>query len=227
VFHPGVLDLPFLPHFKESAKLSYILAIERSSDPLIAELHNSLLISDSYDVPMGICNALSAAKTSVSNIHSATFAKVARNNLKSSHVGCWNPRLTVQNKFLDIVKLEQACPLWRRLMFGLPEKQLSFLLHAGCDTLPTPMNLARWNIIVNPVCALCRSPQPTSNHVLTSCPVALDQGGTPGVMTQCCSYLFAIFRKFCFLVISSLLISPVILQVLALLAPFHLIYHLH
>ena len=30
-------------------------------------------------------------------------------------------------------------------MCGLPEKQLSFLLRAGCDTLPTPMNLAQWN----------------------------------------------------------------------------------
>ena len=28
VFHPDILDLPFLSHFKESAKLSFILAIE-------------------------------------------------------------------------------------------------------------------------------------------------------------------------------------------------------
>jgi len=61
-------------------------------------------------------------------------------------------------------------------MFGLPEKQLSFLLRAECDTLPTLINLARWNMIVNPVCALSQSPQPTSNHVLAGCPVALDQG---------------------------------------------------
>jgi len=38
VFHPGVLNLPFLPHLKQSAKLSYILAVERSIDPLIVEL---------------------------------------------------------------------------------------------------------------------------------------------------------------------------------------------
>ena len=38
VFHPDVLDLPFLPHLKQSAKLSYILAIERSVDPLIIQL---------------------------------------------------------------------------------------------------------------------------------------------------------------------------------------------
>ena len=47
-------------------------------------------------------------------------------------------------------------------MYGLPAKQLSFLLRAGCDTLP--MNLARWNIIVyiSPVCSLCHSSQPTT-----------------------------------------------------------------
>ena len=60
-------------------------------------------------------------------------------------------------------------------MYGLPEKQLSFLLRAGCDTLSTPMNLARWNIITDPRCALCQAPQPTTNHILTGCPAALDQ----------------------------------------------------
>ena len=59
-------------------------------------------------------------------------------------------------------------------MYGLPEKQLSFLLRAGCDTLPTPINLARWNIITK--CALCQAPQPTTNHILTGCPTAPDQG---------------------------------------------------
>jgi len=61
-------------------------------------------------------------------------------------------------------------------MIGLPEKQVSFLLRAGCDTLPTPMNLSRWNIITNPKCALCRTPQSTTNHILAGCSVALEQG---------------------------------------------------
>jgi len=55
-------------------------------------------------------------------------------------------------------------------------KQLSFLLCAGCDTLPTPMNLAHWNIITSPVCIRCHCSQPTTNHTLTGCSVALDQG---------------------------------------------------
>ena len=59
-------------------------------------------------------------------------------------------------------------------MYGLPEKQLS-LLRADCDILPTPMNLARWNIIIDLRCALCQAPQPTTNHNYFNCPAALDQ----------------------------------------------------
>ena len=177
VFLPDVLDLPFLPHLKQSAKLSYILAIERSVDPLIIELRHSILANRS-DISSTVLDCLSA-KASVANIHSATFKNHACHNLRSAHIEYWKSKLeplTVQNKFLDIVTLEQACPLWKRLMYGLPEKQLSSLLRAGCDTLPTPMNLARWNIITDPRCALCQAPQPTTNHILTGCPAALDQG---------------------------------------------------
>ena len=49
VFHPDVLDLPFLPHLKKSAKLSYILAVECSVDPIIIELWHSLLSNDFQD----------------------------------------------------------------------------------------------------------------------------------------------------------------------------------
>ena len=38
------------------------------------------------------------------------------------------------------------------------------------------MNLAGWNIIVSPACSLCHSRQPTTNHILTGCSTALDQG---------------------------------------------------
>ena len=139
VFHPDVLDLPFLPHLKESAKLSYILAVEHSVDPIIVELRHSLLSNDFQDVPDVVFDALSAAKSSVSNIHSSTFKSKARTSLRSSHVRYWNSilePLTVQNKFLDIVALEQNCPLWKRLMYVLPEKQLSFL--SCCVLVVTP-----------------------------------------------------------------------------------------
>jgi len=168
-----------LPHLKGKAKLSYILAVECSVDPIIVELQHSLLSTDFQDVPVVVFDALSAAKSSVSNIHSSTFKSNSCTSLWPSHVHYWNSTLeplNVQNKFLDIVTLKQNYPLWKRLMYDLPEKQLSFLLHAGCDTLLTRMNLAHRNIITSPVCTLCHCSQSTTIHVLTSCSVALDQG---------------------------------------------------
>ena len=59
VFHPDVLNLPFLPHLKQSAKLSYVLAVEQSVDPLIVELRYSVL-ANSPDVSPTVLNSLSA-----------------------------------------------------------------------------------------------------------------------------------------------------------------------
>jgi len=120
--------------------LSYILAVERSVDPLIVELRYSVVATSNYpDTPPAVFDSQSAAKASVANIRFTIFKNHAHHDLHSTHIEHWDSSLeplTVQNKFLDIGTLEQACPWWKRLMIGLPEKQLSFLLHTGCDTLP-------------------------------------------------------------------------------------------
>ena len=64
VFHPDVLNLPFLPHLKQSAKLPYVLAVEQSIDPLIVELRYCVL-ANSPDVSPTVLNSLSVAKASV------------------------------------------------------------------------------------------------------------------------------------------------------------------
>ena len=77
---------------------------------------------------MSLQLSVSAAKASFANVHSATFKNRARHDLRRthvSHVDYWESEfetLTVQNKFVDIVTLEQACPLWKRLLYSLPEK---------------------------------------------------------------------------------------------------------
>jgi len=68
-------------------------------------------------------------------------------------------------------------------MYVLSEKQYSFLLQAGCDILPAPLNVARWNIIGSPVCTLCHS---KTNHVASL------HGDTLGIMTL---FLQHNFRK--------------------------------
>ena len=62
-------------------------------------------------------------------------------------------------------------------MDGMPSGQLSFMLKAGSDTLPTPMNLQRCKIQVSSHCKLCQRPQATTGHILSACPEALEEQG--------------------------------------------------
>jgi hypothetical protein len=66
--------------------------------------------------------------------------------------------------------------VWHRIMFGLPTGQLSFLLRAVIDTLPTPVDLQRWRIQTDPSCPLCGVRLCTMHHILNCCPVSLNQG---------------------------------------------------
>ena len=61
-------------------------------------------------------------------------------------------------------------------MDGLSSGQLSFILIAGYDTLPTTMNLQRYKIQVPSHSRLCQRPQTTTRHILSACPEALEQG---------------------------------------------------
>ena len=65
--------------------------------------------------------------------------------------------------------------VWNRILDGLPAGQLSFLLRAGSDTLPTPLNLKRWRIRVDAKCTLCGALSPTVLHILNGCPIAFNQ----------------------------------------------------
>ena len=78
--------------------------------------------------------------------------------------------LQVQSKFKD---LEIEYPVWKRILWGLPPGELSFILRASS---PTPVNLARWRIQTDPKCPLCGDRRATSQHIINSCQTALNQG---------------------------------------------------
>ena len=91
----------------------------------------------------------------------------------------WNEKLQslqVQSKFTNIVALEEETQIWTRIMDGLPKGQLSFLLKAGSDNLPTPLNLHRWHLRVSSSCPLCNQRMCTTSHILSGCPTALRDG---------------------------------------------------
>ena len=64
---------------------------------------------------------------------------------------------------------------WHQLMSVLHLGQLSFLLRAASDTLPTAVNLRQWCVQSEVKCTLYDSTRPTTVHILGGIPVALTQ----------------------------------------------------
>ena len=180
IFHPDILNVPQIKHQYAKAKVQILASVTRTDDPLIRELAPTAL-SNLTEGPLGIPQlshtALEAARSSVSRLRD--IPKAASTHIRTiaeEELDAHTMTLTVQNKIADIISLEKEEKLWRRILSGLPSGQLSFLLRAGCDCLPSPINLRRWKIITESKCALCSSPNPTSNHILSCCPSALEQG---------------------------------------------------
>ena len=84
-------------------------------------------------------------------------------------------QLSVQRKFLKVIELEGKNWVLKQILQGLLVGQLSSLMRADSDTIPTPLNLRKWIIQVDPKCCVCEN-QPTVHHTLSNCPTALTQG---------------------------------------------------
>ena len=143
-------------------------------------------ISRRQCIPEHIYSLLKAAKDSVDSLQLSTDSVATRalkaavaKQLNTHNAAKWDAQLDglqVQSKFKDIVTLESDCPVWNRIISGIPSRQMPFVLCAGSDTLPMPLNLARWKIQSNPRCPLCSVRNPTTLHILNGCVSALNQG---------------------------------------------------
>ena len=163
------------------AKVSYISPILASSDTAIIELNN-LIDSPAFlkrqEIPTEATTCLCTSQSSTPTSLKA-LKRIMRQSLKINSIIGWNQKLSslcVQNKFLIITEPEADNHFWRLIMDGMPSGQLSFMVKAGSDTLPTPMNLQRYKIQVSSHCKLCQRPQATTGHILSACPEALEQG---------------------------------------------------
>ena len=181
-YHPEVLNLPFLPHCRQQAKLSMVGALEFSSDPTIKECLTLLKDPEFLkwlDIPSDTRTILESAHESISSITKTTIKRKAKEILYQHQAEYWNSTFTpleVQSKFKDIILLEPQSWTWNCLQAGLPAGQLSFLIQASADCLPTPLNLLHWHYRVCNKCPLCNSSTPTSAHILNGCQEALIQG---------------------------------------------------
>ena len=178
LFHPEILNIPYLPHLLEKSKFRFLSLPSFSQDHNIRSL--STLISDpsfleSEHFPPKVMDVVTSNKPP----SKLSELKMLLKQLCFSQISEWNSHLeslTVQNKLLDIIPLEKDSQVWSRIITALPAGQLSFLIGAGIDCLPTPMTLCRWKYRTDSSCGLCNAPLCTVNHVLNGCPTSLLQG---------------------------------------------------
>ena len=156
--------------------------IEDSRDPYIRQAQDILNLPkyrNAQSIPSRVTDMLETAKQSVASITPrVSVKKTAKFLLHDQHIKEWNntlDRLTVQRKFKDVFMLEEENKIWNCLLTGLPVGQLSFVIRAGMDCLPTPLNLRRWKCRTNSAW-LCGSSRPTTLHILNGCPETLNQG---------------------------------------------------
>ena len=178
--HPAVINLPPFRVTHTIAKISLLINLSHSTDPSVLQLCENLLLSQSTLGNVGVCEK-------AKSIHRKLTPSLSKKNqkkqakfllLQEEKERCEGAlsNLQVQGKFTAITHLEEEASLWRRIMDGLPKGQLSFLLRAGSDTLPSPMNLHRWRLRVSPACPLCHQSPCTTAHILVGCPHALEDG---------------------------------------------------
>ena len=150
LFHPDNVSLKFLPQFVEEAKLSLLNTVLHSCDQLVLDCLPALKSSSYLQDTHLDCNlvdtfhkAITQCQTTLqkkSNILSTCKKSIARKYSANweSHL----QQLEVQSKLLDILPLGSEDHLWQRLLLGMPEGHLSFILRASCDCLPSPSSSA-------------------------------------------------------------------------------------
>ena len=170
--------------------------------PLIQDL-SSLTTDQQFLSHQGFPDAakgfLELAKNSISSISRKTLGKACKAIFKKEVSKNWNEslcKLSVQSKFLDACDLEKSNRVWARILVGLPAKQLSFILRASFDTLPTPLNQRRWKMRIDASCDLCKSKSPTVLHILNYCPTALNQKRFTWRHESVLLKLFSSFKSF-------------------------------
>ena len=140
-----------LTHVSREAKLSLLSCVSATSDPRLQELGLQLHLGNvALQINDNEYSILANARKQLSVLPSARslYLKAKTQLTQYNKSQCENhlQTLTVQSKFGCSVELESSCKTWNRLLAGFHPSQLSFLLRAASDTLPTAINLRRWSV---------------------------------------------------------------------------------
>ena len=183
LYHPSGLKCPSIPAIKTQARMSYLASIFTSPDHLLHELKFQTDSAESCQrigFPRASFSILQAARSHIQSLPTAKklsgirkcLAIDAEKEAYSNHLSS----LQVRSKLQASLDLEIEAPVWKRILWGLPPGQLSYILRPSSDTLPTPMNMLRWRIQTDPKSLLSGDRRAKTQHILNGCPTALNQG---------------------------------------------------
>ena len=153
--------MPALSELRTKAKLTFVASVTTSKDPMIQEILSIATDDDfvnSQKTPSAAVKLLEKAKSAVDRITTKTLKTQCKASFKEWLSETHKKKLeelSVQSKALEVIELEKANNVWKRVQQGLPAGQLSFLLRAGTGTLPTPLNLRRWHLKVDSISGAC------------------------------------------------------------------------
>ena len=83
--------------------------------------------------------------------------------------------LISQGRLIQLLQEMEIDATWKSYLHALPKGTMKFILNSTINTLPTKSNMKLWGLSSSDKCRLCGR-QETTNHILSSCPTALDQG---------------------------------------------------
>ena len=137
---------PSISQVSREAKLSLLSCIIASGDPQLQELGLQFCLGDAHlQTQESDYHLLFKARSQLSSFPMARpLYLLSKKILSVGECPRYNDHLntlSVQCKLKDLVCLEACCGTWNRLMLGCHPDQLSFILCAASDTLPTAVNL--------------------------------------------------------------------------------------
>ena len=148
--HPAIISsVPQVSLAYKKAKISLLSALASTTNPIVDEV-NDLFKDSKFQIRQGI-----PKETNGQLVAARWNPKRAKSLLSEESRTQWELKLValkVQGKALEAIDLEKENKAWKRIADGLPSGQLSFILRACSDTLPTQFNLQRWKFQLQAKC---------------------------------------------------------------------------
>ena len=189
LFHKDGLGLKSLPSYEEEVKIGFFTRVMSSADPSVSECILGLeqdTLKVLHHMSVQDIEIIKNTAASIQNSRQISSRVNESSIIRRSKAGIVQQQcveleksleqLQIQNSLLDVLPLEHEDSLWKRIITGLPNGQLSFVLRACSETLPSPSTLVRWNYKFSRKCPLCDAPLCNVKHILNCCPKALEDG---------------------------------------------------